>query len=229
MSVIYHGTNHMVHAFRAGPCPANPFPAGTPRAAASGYLAESGGEELWAFVPFDQLSKLGERVKPQLRNPHTYVVAAPIRVTDIFVPGNFSVNSGGVNVSAGGVWRTVILFGRGIGGKHLTAIDVTNPGRFNESTLSAAIRPPIVMWSRGNPDTQSGSPTGVDYNNDAAGLHGLLRHGSDVVGSGDLLRDRGAERDDAPSAGRRVRGLYRLRLRRRGRGIDHLHPRHADR
>ena len=24
------------------------------------------------------------------------------------------------------------------------------------------------MWSRGNPDTQSGSPTGVDYNNDAA-------------------------------------------------------------
>ncbi len=170
MSVIYHGTNHMVHAFRAGPCPASPFPAGPP--ACTSGPSESGGEELWAFVPFDQLSKLGERVKPQLRNPHTYVVATPIRVTDIFVPGSFGTEAiGSASVSGSGVWRTVILFGRGIAGKHLTAIDVTNPWRFNESTLSSTMRPPIVMWSRGNPDTQSGSPTGVDYNNTtAAGL-----------------------------------------------------------
>jgi hypothetical protein len=64
------------------------------------------------------------------------------------------------------VWRTVILFGRGIGGKHLTAIDVTAPGRYNERALDTA--PPIVMWNRGNPDTRSGSPTGNDYNNNAA-------------------------------------------------------------
>jgi hypothetical protein len=160
MSVVYHGSNHMVHAFRAGPCPGACIGTSVPAG------GEAGGEELWAFVPYDQLSKLAERVKVQVRNPHTYVVATPIRVVDVFVPGNFTRSVGGVTVSGSGVWRTVILFGRGIAGKYYTAIDITAPGRFNQTSLSTA--PPIVMWSRGNPDTQSGSPTGTDYNNSAA-------------------------------------------------------------
>jgi hypothetical protein len=163
MSVVYHGTNHMVHAFRGGPCRSTPPPSAN---TCIGGAVEGGGEELWAFVPFDQLSKLAERIKPQVRNPHTYVVATPIRVSDVFVPGNFSLNAGGVTVGGAGVWRTIILFGRGIGGKYYTAIDVTAPGRVNESSLSTA--PPIVLWSRGNPDTNSGSATGTDYNNDAS-------------------------------------------------------------
>ena len=156
MSVVYHGTNHMVHAFRAGACSVT-------GACLSPGGNETGGEELWAFVPFDQLSKLSERLKPQVRNPHTYVIATPIRVTDVFVPGSFSKSAGGVTVSGTGVWRTVILFGRGIGGKYFTALDVTSPAKFNEGSLTSA--PPIAMWSRGNPDTQSGSATGTDYNN----------------------------------------------------------------
>ncbi|HVR72198.1 MAG TPA: hypothetical protein VMT87_15245 [Vicinamibacteria bacterium] len=158
MSVVYHGANDMLHAFRAGPCQSLGS-AGS----CTGGASETGGEELWAYVPYDQLGKLRERLKPQARDPHTYVIAAPVRVSDIFVPGSFSRTVGGVSVSGGGVWRTIILFGRGIGGKHLSALDVTAPGPFTASSLSTA--PPIALWNRGNPDTQDGTLGGTRNNN----------------------------------------------------------------
>ena len=137
-------------------------PAASPGVCTPSATNECGGEELWAFVPFDQLSKLGERVKPQVRNPHTYVVATPIRVTDIFVPGTSARRRR--HVSGTGVWRTVILFGRGIGGKYLTAIDVTAPGRFNEAVARdrAAhrhVEPGQPRHAVGRPDRHP------DYNN----------------------------------------------------------------
>jgi hypothetical protein len=157
MSVVYHGANDMLHAFRAGPCQTS----GTAGTCVGGAL-ETGGEELWAFVPYDQLGKLRERLKPQARDPHTYMIAAPVRFSDVFVPGNFSRSIGSATAAGGGVWRTVLLFGRGIGGKHLTALDVTAPGPFNVSSLTTA--PPIALWNRGNPDTQDGTLGGTRNN-----------------------------------------------------------------
>jgi hypothetical protein len=159
MSVVYHGANDMLHAFRAGP---QSMSLGTCTVSATN---ECGGEELWGFAPYDQLGKLRERMRPQARDPHTYVVAAPVRVADVFVPGSFSRSIGGATASGAGVWRTIILFGRGIAGKHMTALDVTAPGPFNTASLSTA--PPIALWNRGNPDTDDGLTTGVRNNTPA--------------------------------------------------------------
>ena len=58
------------------------------------------------------------------------MLARGIRFADVFVPGAMTnVGIGGVTVpSMQGVWRRVIYFGRGIGGKYVTALDVTAPG-----------------------------------------------------------------------------------------------------
>jgi hypothetical protein len=104
-------------------------------------------EELWNFVPWDQLGKLKDLViHEQVVNPHTYMVSSSVRVADIFVPGTFTLDG----VTYAGRWRTVIVFGRGPGGKYYTALDVTAPGPYTRDHL--ATNPPWVMWSRGNPD-----------------------------------------------------------------------------
>jgi hypothetical protein len=151
MSVVYHAANDMLHAFKA-----------------------VDGEELWAYVPYDQLGKLRELLRIQARDPHTYVLAAPVRFGDVFVPGPFSRSVGGVTVSGDGVWRTVALFGRGIGGKYVTALDITAPGPFTNTALDTA--PPITMWNRGNPDTQDGT-TGGAVNNNAVDYTAYLKMG----------------------------------------------------
>ena len=207
MSVVYHGANDMLHAFKA-----------------------ADGQELWGFVPYDQLGKLRERIRPQLRDPHTYVIATPIRVGDVFVPGPFSKTVGSVTVSGAGVWRTVILFGRGIGGKHVTAIDITSPGILTTQPLDTA--PPIVMWNRGNPDTQDGTLAGT-VNHDTADYNAYLKMGQTVVRPHFRVRHRGPERHGAPVHRRGVRGLHGLGIRQRpvgGQRRQHdLCPRHPDR
>ena len=160
MSVVYHATNQALHAIRGGPCPTpgSSF-AGLGGAALDcentldGVARETGGEELWAFVPFDQLPKLPELTKIQSRDKKQYLLAAPVRFTDVFVPGGASYGG----VAFNGVWRTLLYFGRGQGGKHMTAIDVTAPGPFTR--LSVETEAPIVVWSRGNPDTDNGRLT----------------------------------------------------------------------
>jgi hypothetical protein len=162
MSVVYHAANDMLHAFRAGPCPTT-TPATT--------CAETGGEELYGFVPFDQLAKLADRLQAKGRNPHIYMLASSIRFTDVFVPGTpFTVTGTG---TAGnprtftGRWRTMMVIGRGIAGKAYTALDITAPGAFNLTSMQA--QPPFAMWSRGNPDTTDGTAGGTANSTTAGG------------------------------------------------------------
>ena len=63
MTVVFLGANDMVHAFRAGP-----------ECAVNG--CEQGSEELWGYVPFDQLSKLTDLVGGQKATPHTYIASS---------------------------------------------------------------------------------------------------------------------------------------------------------
>jgi len=169
MSVVYHATNSGLHAFRAGPC----------RDASNGNVCqdsatETGGEELWAFIPFDQLQNIKERMKPQTRDPHTYMMASPVRFADVFVPGTWTRTVGGVAMSGDGVWRTILIFGRGIAGKYYTALDITAPGPFTEGSLST--KGPIPLWSRGNPDTQDLTAGGT-VNNSSADATAYLKMG----------------------------------------------------
>ena len=166
MTVVYSPANDGLHAFRAGP---NCVPS-------SSACADRGGEELWAFVPFDQLGKLKERfrLEPQDRNKHVYMMARGIRFSDVFIP---ALDAAGIPApitmfgkTLNGVWRKVMLVGRGAGGKYLTALDVTAPGPFTERALLAT--GPIPLWSRGNPDTTDGTLAGpkVNIRTDVAGL-----------------------------------------------------------
>ncbi len=148
MTVLYAPANDMLHAFRAGPCD-------TPGLAVP--CDEAGGEELWGFVPFDQLHTVLLRAvhEPQGRDNHVYSLARGVRFADVFVPGAYSRSVGTTTVSSTqGVWRRIMFFGRGIGGKYVTALDVTSPGPYTEYSLDT--RPPEPLWSRGNPDTENG-------------------------------------------------------------------------
>jgi hypothetical protein len=174
MSVVYHATNGMLHALRAGPCRDSSSGTTCLDGTFNAVGGEKGGEELWAFVPFDQLQNLKGRMKPQTRDPHTYMIATPIRFSDVFVPGTWSRSYGSVSVGGDGAWRTFIVFGRGIAGKYYTALDVTAPGPFTEGSLST--KAPIPIWSRGNPDTQD-LTTGGTANNSAADATAYLKMG----------------------------------------------------
>ncbi|HEY8148769.1 MAG TPA: hypothetical protein VIK51_07665, partial [Vicinamibacteria bacterium] len=160
MSVVYHASNDMLHAFRAGPS----CPPATDTSPTCGSTGDTGGEELWGYVPYDQLGKLADRLQGQGRNPHVYMLASSVRFTDVFVPAGtpFTIAGTGSGTAARtftGRWRTMMLVGRGIAGKYYTALDITAPGAFNLTALET--QPPIPMWSRGNPDTLDGDPAGT--------------------------------------------------------------------
>jgi hypothetical protein len=176
MSVLYAGSNLALHAFRAGTSVATSITtACTPSA-----TTDCGGEELWAFLPYDQLGKLRQRYvnNPQKRDPHDYAIARAVRYSDVFVPtpgtdedpDDTPVDKTVSGTNLGeikGVWRKVLFVGRGKGGKYLTAIDVTAPGMFTDLALSNKIVGPIVLWSRGNPDTTDGRPAGTKSHDQA--------------------------------------------------------------
>jgi hypothetical protein len=162
MSVVYHATNAGLHAFRAGPCPSNSIYStigGAMTLGCENGTVETGGEELWAFVPFDQLEKLNDIMLLQRNDASkVYMLAAPVRFSDIWIDGGWS-RSAGVSptpfksISGSGVWRTVALFGRGAGGKFVTGMDITVSGNVGAHTLDTTL--PVVMWNRGNPDPDS--------------------------------------------------------------------------
>ncbi len=139
MSVVYLAANDMLHAFRAGPQVVG---------------SETGGEELWGYVPYDQLPKLRDRLKLQTRTDHVFMMAASVRFGDVFVPGTHTV----AGKTYDGKWRRLLLTGRGLGGKYYTALDVTELGEFTRTSLTAVL--PKVLWVRGNPDTQNGKAAG---------------------------------------------------------------------
>jgi hypothetical protein len=176
MTVLYVPANDMLHAFRAGPNCNVPGTYLAPNATDTftGFpytaCAEQGGEEMWGFVPFDQLNKLKDRLTPQTRANHTYMLAAGMRFADVFVPNpGTDANptgatiprsfDGSKNYDLKGVWRRILYFGRGQGGKYVTALDVTTAGPY--PTLAKNSLPPVVLWSRGNPDTLDGQVGGT--------------------------------------------------------------------
>jgi hypothetical protein len=128
MTVVFVGANDGLHAFKA-----------------------ETSEELYSFLPYDQLGKIQDMVNPgQARTPHIFVIATSINFARIFVPDSNNFTPLGSNQTFTGRWRTVLFFGRGAGGKFLTALDVTAPGAFTRAALDT--NPPWVMWNRGNPD-----------------------------------------------------------------------------
>jgi hypothetical protein len=190
MTVLYAGSNLALHAFRAGSSVTQAIttacdttlPASTAirDQEARGQGRNCGGEELWAYVPYDQLGKIPKRYvnNPQKRDPHDFVIARGIRFSDVFVPTpGTAVNPddiltsktvAGVNLGPiAGVWRKVMFVGRGVGGNYLSAIDVTAPGMFTDLALSDNIVGPIVLWNRGNPDTTNGQTGGTKSNTQA--------------------------------------------------------------
>jgi hypothetical protein len=169
MTVVYAGSNDMLHAFRAGPNIASAsctYTGVTPNNVPPAAPTECGGEELWGFVPFDSLGVLSGRYvdQPPKRSPHDYMIAASVRFNDVFVPSAtpITVTIGGVSTSLNGVWRKVIYFGRGISGKYFSALDVTAPGTFLQQAL--VTNGPIPLWNRGNPDTTDGTSGGPQVN-----------------------------------------------------------------
>ena len=109
MTVVYAPANDMLHAFRAGPCY-------SPRSRATArrhprHCAERGGEELWGFVPYDQLEAVrlraatsrgtGDHVGRLARGSARRRLRAGPR------PHADAVNIGGETIATmQGVWRT---------------------------------------------------------------------------------------------------------------------------
>lgn len=175
MTVVYLPANDMLHAFRAGPnglpgtCARDTNPADAitvPDTIQMSSSKDCGGEELWGFVPYDQLASVSLRFEhePQGRANHVFMLGRGIRFGDVFVPGTVTRTVAGVALPAStqGVWRHHMYFGRGIGGKYVTALDVTGPASYTERYYDTI--GPIPLWSRGNPDTQDGLTTGVHNN-----------------------------------------------------------------
>ena len=179
MTVAFVPMNDGLHAFRMGP---SRWDGSAPCLLAPNLTTvnsqyDCGGEELWNFVPYDQVRtlRLLAQYQPQTRENHVYMLARGVRFADVFVPnqapgGAVSTMSGvtidGIGplqdprlASMKGVWRRLIYFGRGIGGKHLTALDITGIGPY--TARASQTGGPIPLWSRGNPDTQNGLPGGL--------------------------------------------------------------------
>ena len=164
MTVVYVPANDMLHAFRAGP---NVSPSTSCDEVASPATDECGGQELWGFVPYDQLSALRLRLvnDPQGQNNHVFMLARGVRFSDVFVSSDtpITVNPDGVASSTlEGVWRRILYVPRGIGGKYMTALDITAPGPYTVKALDT--QGPVPLWSRGNPDTDDGTGSGTDNN-----------------------------------------------------------------
>ena len=92
------------------------------------------------------------------------MIASSIRYSDVFLPGPRTGPSigGTTGPDIQGVWRRFLYVGRGIGGKYLTALDVTAPGPYTARALQTM--GPIPIWNRGNPDTTNGIVGGPAVN-----------------------------------------------------------------
>jgi hypothetical protein len=129
MTVVYLGTNGgMVHAFRAD----------------NGY-------EIYGYIPHDLLPELPNLVRNVVaRNNglfnHEFFIASSAVVQDAYLQ---DAPSGSPE------WRTVLAFGRGAGGKFLTALDITDVGEWDGSSFKApptGSQPPQLLFTVGNRD-----------------------------------------------------------------------------
>ncbi len=125
-TVVYVGARDgMLHAFDGGD-----FRYGNNSATAGieeyrGYFSGNDygtGEELWAFIPTNLISRLKNNVLQG--NDQAYVDASPA-LADVFVNG---------------AWKTVLIAAQGNGGDSVFALDVTDPTN------------PSFMWEFADPD-----------------------------------------------------------------------------
>ncbi len=226
MTVVYAPANDMLHAFRAGPNV-------SPSTACNPVTNECGGQELWGFVPFDQLGALRLRFinEPQGRDNHVYMLARGVRFADVFVAADppITVNINGQSRTVNGVWRRILYVLRGIGGKYVTALDVTGPGAYtSDRAHHGGARPPVEPRQPRQPGRprrgrhrQRHGPQRPD---------GVRRDGGDLVHAHHRLPgqdhdDQHALQHDATTDRGGLRALHGLRLRGAGRGLDLLHPR----
>jgi hypothetical protein len=108
LTAVYLGTNGgMMHAFRAD----------------NGY-------ELYGYIPHDLLPDLKDFARTLVTDNngitgHQYFISASATVQDAYLQ---DAPSGDPE------WRTVLAFGRGAGGKFVTALDITDVGEWDGST-----------------------------------------------------------------------------------------------
>jgi len=88
------------------------------------------GYEILAYVPSMLFANLSALTNPSYS--HQFFVDAPVQVSDVYI------SKGGVGSAA---WRTVAVGGLGKGGKGIYALDITNPGTFNETNADS-----LVLW-----------------------------------------------------------------------------------
>ena len=129
LTTVYLGTNGgMLNAFRAD----------------NGY-------ELYGYIPHDLIPKLPALVTNLVAGAngivnHQFHVASSITVQDVYLQDAPSGNP---------EWRTVVSFGRGPGGKFITALDVTDVGDWNgtsTNSIPAGFQPPTRLFTVGNTD-----------------------------------------------------------------------------
>lgn len=100
------------------------------------------GDELWAFIPPSLLPKLKHSV-PDVTgslNRHNYFIDGKAIVKDVKISNNGDWTD----------WRTVVIFGMGVGGKTYCALDITDPANpiflweFSDSTMGHTEAKPII-------------------------------------------------------------------------------------
>jgi hypothetical protein len=130
MTVVYLGTNDgMMHAFRG-----------------------DNGHEIFGYIPHDVLPDLKSLTETLVSGNngivgHQYFIAASATVEDAYLQD-----------SPSGVpeWRTVLAFGRGAGGKYVTALDVSDVGDWDGASPAKALPDgflaPQLLFTVGNRD-----------------------------------------------------------------------------
>jgi len=137
-------------------------------------LKVENGDELWAFIPPSLLPKLKHSV-PDVTdslNKHNYFVDGKAIVKDVKISNNGDWTD----------WRTVIIFGMGVGGKTYCALDITNPANpiflweFSDSTMGYTEAKPIItqISNDGNGNNFPGVILSGGYNMDELSAPGDL-------------------------------------------------------
>ncbi len=127
--VVYVGTNDgMLHAFLSGT-----WQSGT------GLYDTGTGAELFGYVPYQLLDRLGDHLPSEVSRHGYYVDSSP-RVADVWI----DANADGIKQSS--EWRTVLIGGLRKGGSGYFALDVTEPPSGSDYTNY-----PVVLWEYVDP------------------------------------------------------------------------------
>ena len=119
--VLVGANDGLLHAFDAG-TPADAPPAPDPAVPYRNVRYNRGtGDEVWAFVPPDQLPRLWL----MMVNGHQYSMDGDIMVRDVWADGSAATNHAGYKES--GEFHTLAIASEREGGTHFVALDLTDP------------------------------------------------------------------------------------------------------